>query len=194
MQWVPDARNSRMTAILILVIVALLVYLAGFHWFILKHRDYAGQLADLREQLGRFEAVVAQRETLQRQLLAIRESRDDAEMFMAEPDFNEAAAQMSERLGQLVQDLTDESCQIVSRQPVRPRVEERYERVTVNVRMRCLAEDMLEVLYRLESEEPMVIVEDFNVVRPRARTRRGQEEDGAQALDVRFNMSAYLRT
>lgn len=194
MQWLPDQRNSRMTAILLLVIALLLVYLLVFHWFFMRHREYADELSDLKEQLARFEAVVAQREALQQQLAAVREARDDAELFLSEPDFNEAAAAMSDRLGQMVQNLADEDCQIISRQPVRPRVQERYERVTVNVRMRCGAEPMLEVLYRLEAEVPMVIVEDLNIVRPRSRSRRGEEASLVEALDVRFNMSGYLRS
>ena len=90
----------------------------------------------------------------------IRESRDDADLFLSEGDFNEAAAAMSDRLGRMVEAQAEGECQIVSRQPVRPRVQERFQRVTVNVRMRCHAEDMLKILYRLEAEVPMVLVDD----------------------------------
>ena len=88
---------------------------------------------------------------------------------------------------------TDRIATLVSRQPVRPRVQERYERVTVNVRMRCRGEDLLEILYRLESGVPMVIIDDLNIVRPRT-TRRvaGKVVEIAEELDIRFNMSGYL--
>lgn len=193
MELLPAQQNSRTTAILVLVIAAILVYLLAFHWFFLQHRDYAAELADLREQLGRFEAVAALRETAEQQLLRIRTSREDANLFLAEGDFNEAAAAMSERLGQMVRTQAEANCQIVSRQPVRPRVQERYERVTVNVRMRCQPEDLLNILYRLESEVPMMIIEDLNIIRPRARRRVGAEVvETAESLDIRFNMSGYL--
>lgn len=195
MQLIPDQKNSRLTAVLLLVIAVIGVYLVLFHWFFLRHAEYAEELAGLKEQLGRFEAVVAEREALQQQLVRIRESRDDAELFLAERDFNEAAAELSERLGQTVQTEASDSCQIVSRQPVRPRVQERYEKVTVNVRMRCTAEDMTQILYRLESGLPMIIIEDLNVIRPRSRRRNVPDApEVAQALDVRFDMSAYLRS
>lgn len=193
MELLPAQQNSRTTAILLLVISAILVYLLLFHWFILRHRDYAAELSDLREQLGRFEAVAELREAAEQQLLRIRTSREDANLFLAEADFNEAAAAMSERLGQMVRTQADADCQIVSRQPVRPRVQERYERVTVNVRMRCQPEDLLNILYRLESEIPMMIIEDLNIIRPRARRRVGAEVvETAESLDIRFNMSGYL--
>lgn len=195
MKLVPEEGNSRLTAVLLLVVVLLAVYLIGFHWFFVRHAEYADELSGLKDQLARFEAVVAQRDTLQKQLADVRASRNDSDLFMQEADFNEAAAQMSDRLGQMVQTMAGEDCQIVSRQPVRPRVQERYQRVTVNVRMRCDSEDMMKILYRLESEVPMVIVEDLNIVRPRARRRVGGKiVEVPQALDVRFNMSGYLKS
>ena len=195
MQLVPDQQNGRLTAILLLVIVLILVYFVGFHWFFQRHAAYASELSDLREQLARFEAIAAQREPLTAQLNTIRNSRSDEDLFLVESNFNEAAAAMSDRLGQMVQTQADDSCQIVSRQPVRARVQERYERVTVNVRMRCHGEDLLQILYQLESEVPMVLVGDLNVIKPRAR-RRGRNNtqvESPQALDVRFNMAGYLK-
>lgn len=194
MQVVPQ-ENGRLTAILILVIVLIAIYMIGFHWFFQRHAAYAGQIDDLRDQLARFEAVAAQRDALQGQLAAIRESREDEDLFLAEDNFNEAAAAMADRLGRMVETQADESCQIVSRQPVRPRVQERFQRVTVNVRMRCHGEDLLQILYRLESEVPMVLVDDVNVLRPRARrSSRNSDAEVMQPLDVRFNMSGYLKS
>jgi general secretion pathway protein M len=192
MQLIPDAKNAKLTAVLLLVVVLILVYLVAFHWFVLKHREYAEQVSTQREQLARFEAVVSQRGAKEQLLRDIRSGRQDENLFLGEADFNEAAAGLSNRLGQMVETLADESCQIVSRQPVRPRVQERYQRVTVNVRMRCSADDLLQILHRLESESPMVLVDDLNIIRQRARRRRNDAPETPDALDIRFNMSAYL--
>lgn len=193
MQILAQEQGSRTTAVLLLVVTAILVYLLFFHWFIIRHIDYASELGDLREQLGRFESVAAQRDTMEQMLRDIREGRDDSDLFLAGADFNEAAAALSDRLSRMVQTQAEDDCQIVSRQPVRPRAQERYERVTVNVRMRCSGEDILKILYRLESATPMVMVSDLNVIRPRARSRSRNQEEVADALDIRFNMSGYLR-
>lgn len=193
-QLVPDQRSSRLTAILLLVIAVILVYLLGFHWFVGEHVAYAEEVSDLREQLARFEAAAAQREPLQAQLAAVRQSRSDANLFLGQDDFNEAAAALSERLGRMVEAQADPNCQIVSRQPVRPRIQERFERVTVNVRMRCRVEYLLDILYRLESEVPLVMIEDLNIIRPRARRRvGGRIVDVTEELDIRFNMLGYVR-
>jgi len=41
---------------------------------------------------------------------------------------------------------------------------------------------------------PMIFVEDLTIIKPRARRRRNAEAtDSDEMLDVRFNMSGYLR-
>jgi general secretion pathway protein M len=102
---------------------------------------------------------------------------------------------MSERLSQMISTQADDSCQIVSRQPVKPRVQERFKKVTVNVRMRCKIEDLKKVLYSLETGVPMVIADEVTVIKPRARRRakKNQQATPQSTLDIRFNMSGYLR-
>jgi general secretion pathway protein M len=194
MQLIPDQRNSKATALMLLVIALLLVYLLFFHWFVLRHISYAEEIGELREQLGRFQSVAAQRESLQARLGQIRNTQTDEGMFLDYPTFDEAAAALSGDIGDMVRTQADDSCQIVSRQPVRPRVQERFEKVTVNVRMRCNAEDFLPVLYGMEVGMPLMLVDDLNIIRPRTTRRvRGQQVQDQGALDIRFNVSGYLK-
>ncbi len=189
-----EQAKSRRTAVLMLVVAVLLVYLLGFHWFIVRHLEYRTEVSELAEQLGRFQRVAAQREQVETQLQSLQGRRSESNLFLEEGDFNEAAAAMSERLNQMVSGQADESCQIVSRQPARAREVERFEKVTVNVRMRCSVEDLMNVLYSLETGVPMIIVEELTIIKPRVRRRAADQPDAAaQALDVRFNMSGYLR-
>ena len=185
--------NSRLTAILILVIVLLAVYLTCFHWFILRHLDYSSEIAELSEQLGRYQRVASQRTEYETLLQGLQDRKSDENLFLDGTDFNEAAAGMSERLSQMISIQAEGNCQIVSRQPVRPRVQERFERVTVNVRMRCGIEDLKKVLYALETGVPMVVADEVTIIKPRSRRRRSSEPEVGQPLDIRFNMSGYLR-
>jgi general secretion pathway protein M len=194
MQVIPDQKSAKTTAIMLLAIAVLLVYLLVFHWFILRHTEYAGEIGDLRTQLNRFQTVASQRESLQDQLAEIRGSQQDLDQFLQDPEFDEAAASMSGRVGDMVRSQAGEACQIVSRQPVRPRVEERFQKVTVNVRMRCDARDFLKVLHAMEAGTPLMLVDDLNIIRPRARRRaRGAQAQTQGALDIRFNISGYLK-
>ena len=190
-QVLPDQRNSKTTALMLLVVALLLVYLLLFHWFVLRHKDYAEEIGDLRAQLTRFQTVASHGEALQERLSQVRGSKSDADLFLDQSSFDEAAAAMSGNLGVMVRTQADDSCQIVSRQPVRPRVQERFQKVTVNVRMRCDAEDFLKILYQMETGTPLMLVDDVNIIRPAARRSRGAQVQGA--LDIRFNVSGYLK-
>lgn len=194
MQVIPDQKNSKTTALLLLAIAVLLIYLVFFHWFVMRHKEYAEEIGGLRDQLARFQTVAAQRSDLQERLGKIRGSQEDAGLFLDDPSFDEAAATISGSIGDMVRMHADDSCQIVSRQPVRARVQERFEKITVNVRMRCNAEDFLKILYAMETNIPLMLVDDLNIIRPRTRTRsRNQQASTQGALDIRFNVSGYLR-
>jgi general secretion pathway protein M len=194
MQVIPDQRNSKATALMLLVIAILLVYLLLFHWFIQRHWEYAEEIGDLRTQLNRFQTVASQRDSLQAQLIRIHSSQTDAGLFLVYPSFDEAAAAMSGRIGDMVRTQADDACQIVSRQPVRPRVQERYQKVTVNVRMRCDAEDFMQILYAMETGMPLMLVDDLNIIRPRTRRRTKPDQSATQGpLDIRLNVSGYLK-
>lgn len=194
MQLIPDQQNSKTTALMLLFIAILLIYVLMFHWFVLRHREYAEELGDLRTQLNRFQVVASQRESLQLRLSQINSSQQDTGLFLNYPSFDEAAAAMSGSIGDMVRSQADDSCQIVSRQPVRPRVQERFQKVTVNVRMRCDAEDFLTIMYGMETGMPLMLVDDLNIIRPRTRRRtRGTATDTQGALDIRFNVSGYLK-
>lgn len=186
--------NTKLTAVLLLVISLILVYLLCFHWFVLSLLAYGEEISELETQLDRFRTIAAQKHLVEEQLKSLQGRRTESNLFLTEGDFNEAAAAMSERLSQMLGSFADESCQIVSRQPVRARVAERFEKVTVNVRMRCDINDLMQMLYSLETGVPMVFAEDLTIIKPRARRRRNnQAVDDGQALDIRFNMSGYLR-
>jgi len=195
MQVIPDQKNAKSTAVMLFVIAALLVYLLVFHWFILRHSEYAEEIGGLREQLNRFQTVATQRESLQTELGEIRGSQKDLDLFLGDPAFDEAAATMSGKIGEMVRSQASAACQIVSRQPVRPKVQERFQKVTVNVRMRCDAEDFLKILYTMETGTPLMLVDDLNIIRPRTRSRSRNAKAVAQqgALDIRFNVSGYLK-
>ena len=187
--------NSQLAAVLLLAISLILVYLLCFHWFVLSQLSYGEEISGLESQLDRYRKVAAQKDLVEEQLKLLQSRRTESNLFLTEVDFNEAAAAMSERLSQMLGSFADESCQIVSRQPVRARVVERFEKVTVNVRMRCDIEDLMQMLYSLETGVPMIFAEDLTVIKPRARRRRNdQAADDGQALDIRFNMSGYLRS
>ena len=194
MALVPEQGSGKLTAVLLAAIVLILVYLRCFHWFIVRHMEYSEEIASLSDQLGRFERVAAQRDSYQSLLQELQGRRADADLFLDGDDFNEAAAGMNEQLSQMVRTQAEDPCQILSRQQVRPRVQERFQKVTVNARIRCGIQDLQKIIYSLETSVPMILVEELTVIKPRTRrTSRSEPQPTQTVLDIRFNMSGYLK-
>lgn len=200
MELLPSQDSRRPIAIMLLVIALILLYFVGFHWFFVKHGALTEETAMLTEQIERYQGVAAQREVLQERLRALENVREDDQFFLPEGEFSAAAAGMTERLKQAITTISGEDghCQLSSNRPVQARDEERFERVTVQVRMRCQVEDLVRILYQLENELPVVLVDDVNIsyrdVRQARAGRRPnqQQQQSVGSLDVRFNMIGYL--
>ena len=59
--------------------------------------------------------------------------------------------------------------------------------------MRCEVEDLSEVLYELESGSPYLFVDNLTIFRQVTRRRVGRELVEEKMLDVRFDLSGYMR-
>lgn len=196
MQLLPDLENNRPLAIGLLVIALVLVYFIFFHWFVARHLEMAGQVSQLEESAARFKAAVERRQPLERRLEELRAERLDSALFLPSTSANQAAAALSRLLRNLIdQEAEDaELCTIASVQNQPDRDPERFEQVTVNVRMNCPLPDFARILYELENSIPLVFVDNLNIQqtqsveqagRRRSRTPYGQ-------VDVQFSMFGFL--
>jgi len=199
MRLLPEARNGRFFAVLLLLIVVSLAYLGGVHWwFVAPHLAISEQMDDLRDQQLRFRAIVAERPELEKRLAEVRNFEQNNLAFLAQSDANAASADLLQRLKSAVsqhvpQEQTNR-CQILSNQTYSGGKPELYQRVTIQVRMRCDMEQLAAILYELESGKPylfadqlMIYKQNYGYVPP------GQKKQQQSALDVRFNLTGYLR-
>ena len=202
MQLLPDREQGRPLALILLAIVLLLVYLLCFHWFIQRHREYASNIADLREQLGSVQLRLAQRDQLEERLEALRTERQDDAFFLQENNFDAAAAQLAARLKGIITTQAEDAqnCTVQSTQNMRPRSKERFEKVIVKVRMKCSLSDFVKVLDELESGVPLVFLDKVNLyqqARIATAARRNNRRRGrvpVNVMDIRFDMNGYIRS
>lgn len=193
MQLLPEADRGPWVALGLLVAALGLVYLVCFHWFVLAHASLDERITTLEEQLTRFQIAIMQRPEIERQLEQVRRYQQTNDYFLREADQNRAAAQLTNRLKQVVaaNARTQDSCQVLSQQHKPPREPEEFERVPVEARLRCDIDDLLPILHELESGVPLIFVDDVSIYQQRVRARGGGYRD--TFLDVRFSMYGYLR-
>ena len=192
-----DPRNGRFLAVVLLLIAVLLGYVLFVHWwFVAPLADVAGQMDDLRDQQQRFAGILAQKPLIEKRLAEVRAFEQNNQAFLSDADANSAFSDLTQRLKQAISArVKDENkCAIVSNSNFKGGEEELYERVTIQVRMRCSLEPFAEILYELENSNPYLFVDQILIYRqqigyvpPGAKTRP------QTALDIRFNLSGYLR-
>ncbi len=195
MQWLPDRKNNRPLALGLLIIALILVYLGGFHWFVVRHAELSSEAERLTQQAARFKAAVAREPDLRQRLAELDEQRAGSTLFLPESGFSSAAASMTRRLREIIdaEALQPEFCTVQATQNVPDNEPDRFERVTVNVRMQCPLDDISRILYALEDRQPLVLVDNLmlrqRVVADRAG-RRGASNYGR--VEISFNMYGYL--
>ena len=195
MQWLPKPDHSTPVAIGLLVLAVVLVYLVGFHWFVVRHADISRDRAQLTQQAARFKGALASEPALQRQLDALRGSDETQQLFLPERNFNTAAARMTRRLRDTVRAEShhDGFCQVnATENRADDGDSEQFEKVTVNVRMTCPLDDFTRIAYALKSSPPMMFIDDVVIQQRTTRARRGGgAADADGQLEIRFDLYGY---
>ena len=191
MQWLPDRENNRPLAIGLVVVALGLAYLVFFHWFVSAQGRIGDDLAQLEQQAARFKAAINRRPDLTERLGNLEEARLDSALFFGENSLSLAAAQMTRTLRQTVREQSNQSelCRVTATENRAPDEEERFEQVTVNVRMRCPLDDLVRVIHSLENNTPMIFIDALIIQQRGGRSRRGSNVE--RALEVRFDMFGY---
>lgn len=198
MRLLPKKNNGRLMAVVLTLIVLLLGYLLGVHWwFVAPHLEIASQMSDLREQQQRFRETSKQRAEIEKRLTDVRNFEQSNQAFLAQTDPAGAAADLIQRMKQAVSEHggTDQNrCQVLTHQQLSGGKPELYEKVTVQVRMRCDLEPLSSIIYQLESGKPYLFVEQLMIYKQNyGYVAPGQKQPQQSALDIRFNLSGYMR-
>ena len=188
-------KDGRFLAGVLLLIVLMLIYLVGVHWwFVAPQMQFRADMRDLREQQMRFRQTTAEKPAIQKRLAEVKAYEQGNQAFLSETDANAAAAALIQRLKQAMSDHAkdEKRCQTVSTQNYNGGAEELYKRVTVQARLRCDLEPLAAVLYDLENGKPYLFIDQVMIYRQQSYTPPGAKVLPVP-LDVRFNVSGYLR-
>lgn len=188
-------KDGRFLAVVILLIVLLLVYLIGVHWwFVAPHLQFRADMQDLRDQQLRFRQAAAQKPEIERRLGVIRQQEQSNQAFLTDADASAASAWLIQRLNQAISDHAkdEKRCQSVSQQNYAGGEDELYKKVTVQARLRCDLEPLASILYDLENGKPYLFVDQIMIYKQQTYQPPGSKVSSGP-LDVRFNLTGYMR-
>ena len=94
-------KDGRFLAVVLLLIVLMLIYLVGIHWwFVAPQMQFANEMQDLREQQSRYREIAGQKAEIEKRLAEVKEYEQNNQAFLPETDANAASAALIQRLKQ----------------------------------------------------------------------------------------------
>lgn len=194
MNLLPPPGKGQVLALCMVFVAGTLLYFALFAGFFRERAEINDEVEVLLEAQQQARAKLAQREKLDQRLAAVQQFAASNTYFLPEDSFDLAAAGLNAKLKQVIQDraLNQQRCSVISSQNQRAPSDDPYERVTIQVRLRCDQEDFSRVLYALENASPLLFLSELNLyVQPVYDAGIALMTMGE--MDVRFDLSGYIR-
>ncbi len=191
-----NANRDRWLALGLLVGVVGVLYLAVVRpLFAVPMRAVNAQIAELETRDARLRGLIAQRPQIERRLGEL-EQRGGGIGFLDESSAELATAALIQRLERTVGEASpgNRGCAIVNRTPQENAAQtERYQRVTVQVRLRCGNTETMKVVHALESARPFLFIDALSISAQRYFAVPGADAPQEGGLDVTFDLYGYLR-
>ncbi|MEP6897979.1 MAG: type II secretion system protein GspM [Rhodanobacter sp.] len=187
-------RESRIAAVLLLLFLLVLAYFALLHWwFVAPLRQTRIDMTDLRDTHSRYAAAIAEKPALQKRIAALGAGQATSSAFLAADDPNTAAADLMQRVVDVVASTTQSDNCVVSQKTLVPNPPtppgEPYRKAAVSITLSCDIEPLAAVLQALEQGTPYLFIDDISMYRNPVVAAQGH---GAP-LEVQFTLSGYVR-
>ena len=187
-------RESRIAAILLLLLALVVGYFVLVHWwFVAPLQTIHTQMADLRDTQSRYAAAIAEKPQLSRRLAALGAGQAASTAFLPEADPNAATAGLMQRVVDVAAAHPQGgSCEVTQKMPLPnppPDDGEPYQKVAVSISLRCDMQPLAAVLHALEQGTPYLFVDDLSIFRNPVVAANGT----AAPLEVQFTLSGYVR-
>ncbi len=191
-----NAERDRWLALGLLLAVLAVVYLLLVHpsWtapMLQVNQD----IADSRDRELRVRMQLQQAPQVEKQLAAAMAQQAKRPGFLPEASVELATAGLVQRLETVVLQASpgNRSCAITNRSPMPQATRERFERVVVQVRLRCGTPELAAVLHSLESGAPRLFIDNLNVLAQHYSYLANASGANNAGLEVSFDLYGYLR-
>lgn len=179
--------------VLLLLVVVGTLYLVVDHVLVARYRFYRERLEQQQGRLEQLERMAASREPIQQLIAKIQQDRNITAQYLPQSAPPLAAADLQQRVKAVVEAAGGT---LRSTQALPPVEEGNAVKVAVNATVSGDTEILQKILYDLESQTPLLFVDNLDVS---ARAVRQRLPNGRLAgytrvqLNIQFEISGYLR-
>jgi len=189
-----NRRDSRIAAIGLLLLVLVLAYFVLLHWwFVAPMAQVDEQMAELRDTQSRYAAAIAEEPALRKRIAALGSGQAASSAFLATDDPNTAAADLMQRVVDVVASRAQGGQCVVSQKMPLPNPPaapgEPYRKAAVSISLSCDIQPLAAVMQALEQGTPYLFIDDLSIYRNPVAAK---QQRGAP-LEVQFTLSGYVR-
>jgi len=184
----PRAQRRILAVLLLLVAVGVVVRLMVLPIWT-AYADNRDAIAQTEDNIARYARLSIQVDALGA-IVEELEQADDLDRYVFSQESEPlAAAALQDRIKSVV---TNSGGTLTSTQVLPTVVDQGFKRVVVNVRMAVSVDALQRVLYGLENNLPYLLADDI-IILSRGAGKRRRNVKAVDALDVRFNLSGFMR-
>jgi general secretion pathway protein M len=183
---------QRWLAVSLLVLVLILIGLIVVVPIISKGLELYETKENLAFSLKKYEQILAGKNAIVGNIAAIKQQHEEQGYFNTQGTSALASAQMQEFIKQAI---VQAGGQLSSTQ-VLPSVDnkEKFNRITVSVRMTGNIEVLRDVLYKLETATPLIVIEQLDIRPMRSvRNRITRQIEPSNGLNINFQAIGFMR-
>ena len=190
MQTLNDKQQRWLAVGLLLITIMSIALLIFMPWY----NSMAKTLEDIDEQVfrdKRYQRVIASREEVLTEIEQGRIEINSLGYFSAQTKPSLAAAELQKRLKEMVQNADGE---ISSTQVLPNKDEDGLLRITVKVKLTGDVEMLRNLLFEIDVEKPLMMIENLTIVPgPAKRNRKTRKREQTGKVVVTLEVSSYIR-
>lgn len=192
MELTDNPKAQRWLAVGLLIFVVLIFMLAIVVPIINKGFELNETKENLAFTLKKYERILAEKDSVVRNIEAIKQQHEDQGYFNNQGTSALASAQMQEFIKQAI---VQADGQLSSQQVLPPNNKDNFNRITVSVRMTGNIEVLRSVLYKLETATPLIVIDQLDIRPMRSvRNRLTRQIEPSNGLNINFQAIGFMRS
>ncbi|MBM4206732.1 MAG: general secretion pathway protein GspM [Gammaproteobacteria bacterium] len=187
-----NPQSQRWLAVGLLVLVVLFIFSIAIFPLIGKGLELHDKKDDLAFTLKKYENILAGKNAIIGNIEDIKQQHEEQGYFNTQGTSALASAQMQEFIKQAI---VQAGGQLSSTQVLPSANKDKFNPITVSVRMTGNIEVLRSVLYKLETATPLIVIEQLDIRPMRSiRNRLTHQIEPSNGLNINFQAVSFMRS
>ena len=183
--------QQRWLALSVLIVVVIVAVLVFFVPLINKKIELDEIKNNLAVRLQQYERILANKEAVAANMADITNTNEAQSYFNSQETDALASAEMQEFIKKAI---VDAGGQLSSTQALPVGNDDNFNKITVRVRMTGNSEQLRTVLYKIETSEPLIIIDQIDIRPMRGtRNRMTRQIESSNELNINFQAVSFMR-